>query len=254
MSGSFRRGGQPLSMQHIRRLFPALALLLLGLLMLAGCGSKKTLRPDDPGSTLPYTVRGKTYYPIKSTHGFVEEGIASWYGPSFHGKRTASGLRYNQNKMTAAHKLLPFGSKVRVTHLNNGKSVIVEITDRGPFSKKRVIDLSRAAAKKLDMIRSGTAPVRIQSLDTGGAPPATVPQRPAADESFYVQVGSFQRQAKAKLLCRMLAAAGHPGRILQSKNRRWWGVQVGPYSQHAARKKLHMLRRFYPDALIVGGM
>ena len=131
--------------------------------LLAGCGSGSWRKGGVPG-TQPYTVRGKTYYPLKSAYGFVEEGVASWYGPGFHGKTTANGERYNQYAMTAAHKLLPLGTRVRVTHLGNGRSIVVRVNDRGPFIGDRVIDLSRAAATRLYMIGPGTARVRIQSL------------------------------------------------------------------------------------------
>ena len=91
-------------------------------------------------------------------------GRASWYGPGFHGRTTANGERFNQNAMTAAHRSLPFGTRVKVTNLNNGRSVIVRINDRGPFAKGRVIDLSKAAAGVIGMLNSGTAPVRLQVL------------------------------------------------------------------------------------------
>jgi rare lipoprotein A len=91
-------------------------------------------------------------------------GSASWYGGKFHGRKTANGERYNQNALTAAHKSLPFGTKVRVTNAANGKSVIVRINDRGPYSGKRVIDLSRAAANAVGMIQRGVARVRVDVL------------------------------------------------------------------------------------------
>lgn len=89
-------------------------------------------------------------------------GIASWYGPGLHGRRSASGERFNQHAMTAAHRSLPFGTQVRVTNLKNGRSVVVRINDRGPFTRNRVIDLSAAAARILRMKRSGTAPVQVE--------------------------------------------------------------------------------------------
>jgi len=91
-------------------------------------------------------------------------GQASWYGPGFHGRLTANGERYNQNAMTAAHRSLKFGTRVRVTNLNNGRSVVVRINDRGPFIKGRVIDLSAAAARSLNMINSGVVPVKVTIL------------------------------------------------------------------------------------------
>lgn len=105
-----------------------------------------------PASTLP------------SYSATIIDGIASWYGPGFNGRTTASGEVFNTNQMTAAHKTLPFGTRVRVTNLTNGRSVVVRINDRGPYHGSRVIDLSRAAAEQIDMIQNGTANVRIEVL------------------------------------------------------------------------------------------
>ena len=108
--------------------------------------------------------------PAKRTHtgratpGGTRQGLASWYGGKFHGRKTASGERFNKRALTAAHRGLPFGTRVRVTNLENGRSVIVRINDRGPFAKKRIIDVSEAAARKLGMIQSGVARVKIQVL------------------------------------------------------------------------------------------
>lgn len=96
---------------------------------------------------------------------YDEEGLASWYGPRFHGRLTANGEKFNQNAMTAAHRKFPLGSKVEVTNLDNGKSVIVRINDRGPYSGKRIIDLSKAAAAELDMLHDGVAKVGIKQVD-----------------------------------------------------------------------------------------
>jgi rare lipoprotein A len=100
---------------------------------------------------------------------FRQVGTASWYGPGFNGKKTASGKRFDQNKLTAAHRSLPLDTVVTVTNLDNGKAVKVEINDRGPYSGKRVIDLSRAAARKLDMTDDGTARVRIEVAELPGS-------------------------------------------------------------------------------------
>ncbi|GFM53134.1 hypothetical protein PSCICL_10140 [Pseudomonas cichorii] len=98
-------------------------------------------------------------------HGYDETGRASYYGSRHHGKRTASGEPFNQNALTAAHRELPFGTRVKVTNLDNDKSVVLRINDRGPHVRGRLIDVSREAAEQLGMLRSGTAPVRVQSLD-----------------------------------------------------------------------------------------
>jgi rare lipoprotein A len=121
--------------------------------------------------------------------GNIQTGIASWYGPDFHGKPTSNKEIYNMYDMTAAHKSLPFNTYVVVTNLNNGKSVTVRINDRGPFVKDRIIDLSYAAAKMLDMIEEGTIPVRIEVLS--GISPKKSSQK------FSVQVGSFTKKENA---------------------------------------------------------
>jgi rare lipoprotein A len=100
-----------------------------------------------------------------SSGAYRAEGKASYYGAAHHGKQTASGEAFNQNALTAAHRSLPFGTRVRVTNLNNQRSVVVRINDRGPYSPGRIIDLSRKAAEQLDMLRAGVIPVRLQSLE-----------------------------------------------------------------------------------------
>ena len=97
-------------------------------------------------------------------HGYHAEGQASYYGARHHGNKTASGERFDQNALTAAHRSLPFGSRVQVTNLRNDKTVVVRINDRGPYAKKRIIDLSQKAAEQLDMLRDGVVPVRVEQL------------------------------------------------------------------------------------------
>ncbi|MFJ3052842.1 septal ring lytic transglycosylase RlpA family protein [Pseudomonas nitroreducens] len=105
-----------------------------------------------------------TSYDSVSGRGYRAEGTASYYGKAHHGKRTASGERFNQNALTAAHRTLAFGTRVKVTNLDNGRSVVVRINDRGPFGRGRIIDVSKAAAEQLNMLRSGTARVRLEGL------------------------------------------------------------------------------------------
>lgn len=111
----------------------------------------------------PYKIDGIKYYP-KEYQKFSEEGVASWYGPKFHGKKTANGEIYNMNDMTASHRTLPMPVIAKVTNLENNKSVILRINDRGPFVKDRIIDLSRAAAQELDFLNQGTARVKVELL------------------------------------------------------------------------------------------
>ena len=114
-------------------------------------------------------AKAKTAKAKSGKKDFRQVGTASWYGPGFNGKKTASGKRFDQNKLTAAHRSLPLDTVVKVTNLDNGKAVKVEINDRGPYSGKRVIDLSRAAARKLDMTDDGTARVRIEVAELPGS-------------------------------------------------------------------------------------
>ena len=131
-----------------------------------------------------YDVMGKRYFVLSSGVGYVERGVASWYGPGFHKVRTSTGEPYDMYAMTAAHKTLPLPAYVRVTNLQNGRSIVVRVNDRGPFVGNRIIDLSYTAASKLDMLRNGTAMVEVRTLEPvpGNAPllaqgsaPATVP-------------------------------------------------------------------------------
>ncbi|WP_415869091.1 septal ring lytic transglycosylase RlpA family protein [Burkholderia ubonensis] len=118
-----------------------------------------------PG-TIPQTrgVRSESAPSRRPSSGFVQTGTASWYGHAFHQRRTANGERFDMHALTAAHRTLPFGTRVRVTHLLSGRSVVLRINDRGPYVKDRVIDLSMAAAHRLDVARAGTAQVKIESV------------------------------------------------------------------------------------------
>lgn len=136
-------------------------LIIIGLLgiTLSACTSPKIIQTITP---VPAPLVAPTPPPKPS---FTQEGQASWYGNRHHGKKTASGERFNQHDLTAAHRTLPFNSKILVTNLDNGKSVTLRINDRGPYSKKRVLDVSRKAAEILGMSRSGTARVRFYTVD-----------------------------------------------------------------------------------------
>ena len=121
-----------------------------------------------------YDVLGKRYYVLSSSIGYWERGVASWYGPGFHKERTSAGEPYDMYGMTAAHKTLPLPAYVRVTNLQNGRSVVVRVNDRGPFVGNRIIDLSYTAAAKLDMLRNGTAMVEIRSISPSVAAPPVI--------------------------------------------------------------------------------
>ena len=126
-----------------------------------------------------YDVFGKRYYVLSSSVGYRERGVASWYGPGFHNVRTSIGEPYDMYGMTAAHKTLPLPAYVRVTNLQNGRSVVVRVNDRGPFVGNRIIDLSYSAAAKLDMLRNGTAMVEVRTIDPSAPPAITASATPA---------------------------------------------------------------------------
>lgn len=119
------------------------------------------------GNPSSYVVFGKTYHTLNTSQGFVQRGIASWYGKKFHGRRTSSGETYDMYAMTAAHTQLPLPTYVQVTNLKNGKKAILKVNDRGPFHGNRVIDLSYSAAKKLDIVKEGTGLVEVRAIDPG---------------------------------------------------------------------------------------
>lgn len=213
----------------MKKVLPSLLLLppLLLALTLQGCGSKevrgypprasipstptrKPVAPNRiriPATQRPYTIEGKTYYPIPSAYGYVESGIASWYGPQFHGKNTSCGETYDMHGLTAAHKILPMHTRVLVKNLENGREIVLRVNDRGPFVKDRVIDLSLSAAKALGVAGPGTARVLITAL--GEAEPGTaggrgqerfVPYRNFTEGEFFVQIGAFSRKENADRL------------------------------------------------------
>jgi rare lipoprotein A len=216
-----------------RALAPAAILLLLAV---AGCATTPRATPaDEPrarnGNPPFYEVNGRRYVVLETSAGYVEQGIASWYGPDFHGKRTATGETYDMHAMTGAHPTLPLPAWVRVTNLQNGRSVEVRLNDRGPFSKNRIIDLSRAAAERLDMIRTGTAIVEVRSLWSGTAAPAP----PSADR-FYAQAGAFAEEDNALGLAARLRAAGVAGVSVSEARvdgRQLFRVRAGPVASVA---------------------
>src|SRR5690606_18861213 len=186
------------------------------------------------GNPKSYVVFGKEYRVMEDARGFRESGIASWYGTKFHGRRTSSGEPYDMYKMTAAHKSLPLPSYVRVTNKRNGKSVIVRVNDRGPFHDGRIIDLSYAAALKLDVVATGTAPVEIEviDVDTWAAAPAQAPAKtpPGPAGSLYIQLGAFSESNNALGLKSRLEGAGiRPVRVAEETDRRLYRVRVGPF-------------------------
>lgn len=198
-----------------------------------------------------YDVFGKRYYVLPSCVGYEERGVASWYGPGFHEDRTSTREPYDMYAMTAAHKTLPLPCYVRVTNLQNGRSIVVRVNDRGPFVNHRIIDLSYTAAAKIGMLQHGTAMVEVQSIDPaapiiGAAPtvaatptvaasptamaPLTLPPAPAT-AALFIQAGAFANFANAQRLAAQLRGRDYGHVFVRSDKvagRRIFRVRIGP--------------------------
>jgi len=198
---------------------------------------------SDRGNPPFYEVLGKRYHVLPTSAGYVQRGIASWYGQDFHGLATSSGETYDMNAMTAAHTTLPLPTWVEVTNLVNGKRVVVKVNDRGPFVANRLIDLSFAAATALDMVGTGTTRVEVRAVApppdafraatpvAAAATPAPTPGQGAAVERMYLQVGAFAQQENAERLVARLRASGftNPTLVTQPDDgRRLHRVWLGP--------------------------
>ncbi len=199
-----------------------------------------------------YDVFGHRYYVLSSSLAYVERGVASWYGPGFHKVRTSTGEPYDMYGMTAAHKTLPLPAYVRVTNLQNSRSVVVRVNDRGPFVANRIIDLSYTAAARLDMLRNGTAMVEVRALDPTASPPAApspqaatgtatlanapaanapAPAAPGAKAVLFVQAGAFADRGNAEHLADKLRGAEYGTIFVRDDviaGRRMYRVRIGP--------------------------
>jgi rare lipoprotein A len=202
-----------------------------------------------------YDVFGKRYFVLSSSADYVERGVASWYGPGFHKVRTSTGEPYDMYGMSAAHKTLPLPCYVRVTNLQNGRSIVVRVNDRGPFVGNRVIDLSYTAAAKHDMLRNGTAMVEVRTVGPAAAPglvppppsaappavtaagPSSAPVIPPAPvtsppvAALFVQAGAFADPANAQRLAQKLRDGGYGKVIVRDDmiaGRRMYRVRIGP--------------------------
>ena len=210
---------------------------------------------SDRGNPPFYDVLGKRYHVLPTSAGYVERGVASWYGRDFHGLATSSGERYDMHGMTAAHTRLPLPTWVEVTNLANGKRVVVKVNDRGPFVDNRLIDLSYAAATALDMVRTGTTRVEVRAVApprdafrgnatvAAVAPPAGTPVAampaplpvvavPTAEaERMFVQIGAFAQPENAERLVARLRASGFSNSTVVNEpgeGRRLHRVLLGP--------------------------
>ena len=256
----------PRERRHAMRLSSTIGIIAL-ILLVSGCGVRTSVERDGPGvhrdvSHVPdavprveprsrggnmstYVVLGKRYHTLPSSKGFVERGIASWYGTKFHGRKTSNGETYDMYTMSAAHKRLPLPTYLQVTNLENGRQVVVRVNDRGPFHDNRIIDLSYAAASRIGMLGKGTALVEIRAIDPAqparptpqtrvakAAPrPGPVITRPAAAPRIYLQAGAFSSSSNAsRLRQRLEAGLARPVRVIAAESAagQVHRVQVGP--------------------------
>jgi rare lipoprotein A len=223
------------------------------------------------GNKSPYTVLGHTYSVMPSSRGYVKRGTASWYGTKFHGRLTSSREPYDMYQMTAAHKTLPLPTFVRVTNLDNGRSIVVRVNDRGPFHGDRIIDLSYAAAVKLGIHLRGTGRVEVRALDP--AHPGPVPQplapitarereaprvvesaMPRKPDPVIVQVGAFAERDNARALAHRLRKGGIDAVDVdraRSGGRTVHRVRVGPVPAGAVDGLRERLRRLGVSSISV---
>ena len=187
---------------------------------------------------------------LKKNHPFplhyTEKGIASWYGKDFHGRKTANGEIYDMYKYTAAHRFLPLGCHVKVTNLKNQKSVMVRVNDRGPFIKGRILDLSYMAARELDIVEDGIAPIKLE-----------VVQLPKHQKSakYFIQVGAFSNYENAKRMNQKLSSqySTHFTKYQKLGEQEVYRVRIGPYTQlDLLKKNLGKLKtKGFVDSFIV---
>lgn len=229
-----------------------IVLVVSVLIVVSGCASHRPVAtsqpPTEPASTPePASESAKNSTPpvpprsggagkrrrdasIPVSAGYTEQGEASWYGLPFHGRQASNGEIYDMNKLTAAHRTLPFETVVRVTNERNGKSTVVRITDRGPFVNNRIIDLSYAAAREIESIGPGVVPVRLEVLSTGINP----------DEGFFtIQVGSFRDRANAERFRERLSGTYSPTFVKRydTSSGAFYRVHVGKVSGEQAAKE-----------------
>jgi rare lipoprotein A len=204
------------------------------------------------GNPDSYEVFGKRYYVMDSSDGFKQKGLASWYGSKFHGQRASSGETYNMYAMTAAHKTLPIPCYVEVRNLDNGRKAIVKVNDRGPFHEGRIIDLSYAAATKLGVVATGTAPVEIRVIDTGdnatGNSNIATAEEEYIDENgkLYVQIAAFSTEENALNMIEDLRKKNFQSvriHVDNNKGKLIYRVRIGPMpTDNVAEKVLAQLK------------
>jgi len=213
-------------------------------LILTGCANRESgIELYKANNNVPkatknvYSVNGKVYFPKQKVPiGWTQKGIASWYGPNFHGKYTSDGEIYNMYALTAAHKTLPMNTIVKVTNLNNGRSVIVRINDRGPFVRGRIIDLSYAAGKKIGLNKTGIAPVKLKVIGFRGKNYVN---------GYMIQVGAFRKYKGALLTAKKYKKLGYNTKIKDINGlKKVFIIGFNSYKKAQKFKKRHNLNGF----------
>ncbi len=213
-------------------LFIALTAFAVSILPAAANAADTVIRAEKLHSSanLSYKVAGRRYTPLTKVSSFSQTGKASWYGNQFHGRKTASGERYDMNALTAAHRTLPIPSYARVTNTKNGKSVIVRVNDRGPFHGSRVMDVSKAAAQKLGFISQGTTHIKIEQVLPGSE--TAMSDMPKKD--IYVDLKSFGSESEALAYMnqtgRNLSSADMASKVSVEKRGGSYVVRMGPFA------------------------
>ena len=206
--------------------------------------------PLNKFSNRPYKVFGKTYYPMTSLKPYTATGYATWYGKKYHGNKTSIGEVYDMYKMTAAHKTLPLPCYVKVTNLKNDKTVIVRVNDRGPFVKDRIIDLSYAAANRLEIIEKGSELVKVELIDLDEKVKVS-----KINKQIYIQAGLFSDEKNANNLINKIKKLGtvKNENIKKIKNEDQFQVLIGPFknNQKAKIKKDELSDNFFINGFIV---
>lgn len=236
------------------------AMMLFFLTNLPACSSASPVSSNKEYShptQKPYVINNRVYYPIPSSYGFTQKGVASWYGDDFHGRKTSNAETYNMYEMTAAHKTLPMDTILLVRNLENNREVVVRVNDRGPFVRGRIIDVSYTAAKKLDLVGKGTARVYITAL--GDAKKGSADLKRMAKNfytgEFYIQIGSFTNRNNARRLQQRFTQAGHTTLI-----QKYYGpdkiyhrvhVYVGKTLKGAEQQREILESRGYKDAFVI---
>jgi len=226
-----------------------IVLVSILLALLIGCAHQGAQQPI-PTTTAPAPPTPRpTPEPVEE--GWTEKGIASWYGEPYHGRRTASGEIYDMYELTAAHKTLAFGSIIKVTRRDTGADVKVRVNDRGPFIEGRIIDLSYAAAKKIDLDVDGVAPVKIKVVGREAVRERKPARAEESEDCFWVQVGAFSDPDNARRVESELERNGEEAVTLEGLDE-LWRVRVGPFDKEKlAERARNRITDSWPTAQVI---